>query len=133
MGITNSVVGAILRSPLHRVMSGSTALIRYTGRRSGQTRVTPVQYARDRDDIVILVGRPSTKSWWRNFEAERDIDVLLARRWVPMSGRAIVGADRPEAVERLLDMYLARFPRAARSFGESSPVSHAVMVNCRPK
>ena len=40
MTIVNAAVGMLLRSPLHAVLSGSTALIRYTARRSGRTITT---------------------------------------------------------------------------------------------
>ena len=133
MSIANSAVATVLRSPLHSVLSRSTALIRYTGRRSGRQFVTPVQYARDGDEIVILVGRSDTKNWWQNFIDERDADMWLARQWVPMSGQAIVGADDPDAIEPLLDAYLVRFPRAARTLGDGPRGEHAVVVRCRPR
>ena len=68
MGLANSVVGGVLRSPAHRLLSGSTALLTYEGRRTGRRIVLPTQYARHGDEVVILVGRPETKQWWRNFE-----------------------------------------------------------------
>jgi len=33
MAFANTIVLGLLRSPLHRIMSGSTDLIRYTGQR----------------------------------------------------------------------------------------------------
>ena len=136
MGVANIVVSGVLRSPLHRVLSGSTDLIRYTGRRSGREVITPTQYVRRGDDVIILVGRPGTKTWWRNFTTGGDIDVLLQRRWVAMTARAVIGADDPETIMPLLDAYLARFPRAARVFGDKSNGSRAqraVIVWCRPR
>ena len=56
MGVTNAVVAAVLRSPLHRLLSGSTDLIRYRARQSGKEVTTPTQYARRGDEVVILVG-----------------------------------------------------------------------------
>ena len=136
MGIGNGVVAGLLQSPLHRILSGSTDLIRYTGRRSGRSYITPTQYAQSGDDVIILVGRPDTKTWWRNFRTDRDIDVLLRRRWVPMTAKVVIGADDPEAIAPLLDAYLHRFPRAARALGpaaDGSRVQHAVIVWCRPR
>lgn len=136
MSIGNAVVSALLRSPLHRVLSNSTDLVRYSGRRSGQRYTTPTQYARRNDEVVILVGRPDTKSWWRNFRTDRDIDVLLQGRWVPMTARAIVGAEDPVTIAPLLDTYLARFPRAARMLGDDTDGTRAqgaVVVWCRPR
>ncbi len=42
-------------------------VIRYTGRRSGRTFHTPVNYQRSGSDIVIRVMAPDAKNWWRNF------------------------------------------------------------------
>jgi hypothetical protein len=135
-GVANGVVGAILRSPLHGLLSGSTDLVRYTGRRSGTTYETPTQYARSGDDLVIMVGRPDTKTWWRNFLSGHDLDVLVAGEWLPMVGTAVVGADGPDSVHPLLEIYLARFPKAARLFGDavgSERDRQAVIVHCRPR
>lgn len=112
MSVGNAVVNAVLRSPFHRAMSGTTDLIRYTGRRSGRVITTPTQYTTHGDDLVILVGHPESKQWWRNFSEARDIEVLVAGVWRPMRGRAIVGADEPETVRPLLETYVERFPRA---------------------
>jgi hypothetical protein len=136
MGIGNNVVGAVLASPLHRLLSGSTDLIRFTGRRSGRTVTTPTQYARHGDDLVILVGKPETKTWWWNFREDRDLDVLVQGRWLPMTGRAVVGAVEPEVMAPLLDAYLERFPKLADNLQgetESSQARHAVVVWCRPR
>lgn len=136
MRLGNRVVAGLLQSPLHRILSGSTDLVRYTGRRSGRSVTTPTQYTRSGDDVIILVGRHDDKTWWRNFRTDRDIDVLLQRRWVPMTARAVIGADDPETTSPLLDTYLNRFPKAARALGpetDGSRVRRAVIVWCRPR
>jgi hypothetical protein len=133
--IGNTVVIALLTSPLHRVMSGSTAVIRYHGRKSGREISTPVQYVRDGEDVLILVGRPQSKTWWRNFESERDIDILVQGTWKTMQALARKGGVEPEAVSELLDLYLTKIPRAARSLGEGTredQIRRAVMVKAQP-
>ena len=131
----NTIVVRLLDSPLHRLMSGSTDVIRYAGRRSGKTFTLPTQYATRGEDVIILVGRPDSKSWWRNFSEDRDIEVLIKRRWLEMVGRAVVGSVDPEVAEPLLDAYLAKFPRAARVLGpdDGHRVERAVLVWCRPR
>lgn len=47
--------------------------------------MTPAQYERLDDDVVILVGRPGSRNWWRNLRGGHDRDahdaaVLLDRR-----------------------------------------------------
>ena len=133
---SNVCVSTVLQSPFHRLLSGSTDLIRYRGRKSGREITTPTQYAECGDDIVMLVGQPATKTWWQNFRADRDLDVLIRGRWSPMTARAVVGADEPTEIGRLLDVYLARFPHTGRALGEgtsSDRASGAVVVRCRPR
>lgn len=136
MGFANSIVGAVLRSPAHRLLSASTDLLAYEGRRSGRRIVLPTQYARHGDDVVILVGRPEAKRWWRNFEEPRDLEVLLAGEWHPMTGLAVSGADDPDAAPPLLAAYLERFPKAVKVLGAGSDddrLARAVLVRCRPR
>jgi hypothetical protein len=136
MGVGNTFVAALLSSPLHGLLSGSTDLVRYTGRRSERQFTTPTQYVRLDDDLLILVGRPEAKTWWRNFREERDLDVLLQGRWRPMRGRAVIGADEPETIGPLLDVYLQRFPKAARALDGATPEARArgaVVVRCRSR
>ena len=59
--VVNPVVRTLLRSPAHRLLSGSLLLLDDTGRRSGRRYVLPVAYAGD--DLVVVVGQPATKSW----------------------------------------------------------------------
>jgi hypothetical protein len=131
MALQNPLVVALLRSPLHRMLSGSVDVIRYHGRRSGREFTTPTQYARYGDGVVILVGRPDTKTWWRNFRDGHDLDVLLDRTWVPMSGQAIIGADSPEEIATPLEAYLERFRSARRSLADGA--RSAVLVVCTPR
>ena len=63
--IANPTVGAILRSPLHGVMSGSLLLLTFTGRRSGRRITTPVGYQREGDTLRLL-----TNARWLPFVAE---------------------------------------------------------------
>ena len=136
MSFANRLVCKLLESPAHRLMSGSTDVIRYRGRRSGKTFMTPTQYAIYDDGLVIFVGRPDTKTWWHNFREEGDLDVLVAGDWRAMVGRAVVGAVEPDVIAPLLDAYLQRFPKAARlldtTTGEGGR-DRAVVVWCRPQ
>jgi F420H(2)-dependent quinone reductase len=134
MSLGNQIVSLLLRSPLHRLLSGSMDVVRYTGRRSGRQFSTPTQYVQRGDDIIVLVGRPETKTWWRTFRTEHDIDVLVRGRWLPMKGRAVVGADEPDTVAPLLNAYLERFPKAIRALdGDDADdrARRAVVIWCR--
>ena len=62
----NPVVRAVLRSPLHGMLSGGLLLLTYTGRRSGTVYTIPVGYRREGDALLVTVGWPEHKLWWRN-------------------------------------------------------------------
>jgi len=53
-------------APLRRTLT----IVRYTGRRSGRAFEIPVGFRRRGDEVVIGVGMPDAKSWWRNFLGE---------------------------------------------------------------
>jgi len=53
----NPVVAAVLRSPLHGVMSDSVMLLTYRGRKSGKVLTTPISYVRDGGDILAVTSR----------------------------------------------------------------------------
>ncbi len=136
MGFANAVVSALLRSPLHRMLSGSTDLIRYTGRRSGREFITPTEYARHGDDQDHPGRSARRKILVADFTSDGDIEMLLPRRWLAMTAHTVIGADDPETVMPLLDVYLQRFPRAAGALGDDadgSRVQRAVVVWCRPR
>ena len=44
-------------------------VLRYTGRRSGRCYELPVMASPAGEDLVVVSGQYSTKTWWRNFTA----------------------------------------------------------------
>ena len=67
MSAANTVVETILKSPAHPILSTSMVLVQYVGNRSGDEHMLPVKYADTHHGLVVMVGKPETKSWWRNF------------------------------------------------------------------
>jgi F420H(2)-dependent quinone reductase len=64
----NAPVAAMATSPrFSGLVSRNITILTYTGRRSGRTFSIPVGYRRDGDEVVIGVGMPDAKTWWRNF------------------------------------------------------------------
>jgi deazaflavin-dependent oxidoreductase (nitroreductase family) len=110
-------VSLVLRSPLHRLMSGSTALITVTGRKTGTTYTFPVQYVRNGDTVWIIPGRPERKTWWRNLTRPAPVTLCLRGEDVEAEAQASVGAEEPSVVEEGIHVFLARFPRAAKTLG----------------
>jgi hypothetical protein len=117
--IVNPVVRSLLRSPAHRLLSGSVLLLAYTGRRSGVHRELPAMYAELGDRFVVIVGQPDTKTWWRNFAGDvRPANVTAAGRHTGCRGRLL----EPGTAERrlALNAYRERYPRVP--VGDSTPV-----------
>jgi len=64
----NAVAAKLIDVPLvGNVVRRNLVVISYVGRRSGKTFTTPVNYRRVGDEVVIHVGLPGAKTWWRNF------------------------------------------------------------------
>lgn len=88
--IVNPVVRAILRSPLHPLLSRRLVLLRVTGRRSGRAFELPVGYVREGSGLLIRVGAPERKRWWRNIAGATPIAVVL-------EGRTMIGVAQLDA------------------------------------
>ena len=135
MSVANTVVETILKSPAHPILSGSMVLVRYVGNRSGEEHTLPVQYADTLHGLVVMVGKPETKHWWRNFVQMGQARVLVRGAWTPMTAHALRGADDPEAVTPLLRSYAQRYPKVVTSIDGDTleeRVEHAVVVWLRP-
>jgi hypothetical protein len=64
---SNAVVARILRSRFHRLLSRGVLLLTVTGRRSGRRYTIPVGYHETDGAMVVFVGEPASKTWWRNY------------------------------------------------------------------
>lgn len=109
--VFNVVSCALLRSPLHRVMSDRLLLITFTGRKSGRAYTTPVSYfGADDGSLIIAGGAP----WWKNLQNGEPVRLRL---------RGKESLARPEVVResdevaRLLQVILPRNPMLGRFMG----------------
>jgi len=75
-GLVNPVVGTLLRSPVHRLASRRLILLTVTGRRSGVDHTFPVGYRRTGDQLLVEVGWPERKVWWRNLDTPSPVWVV---------------------------------------------------------
>jgi hypothetical protein len=82
----------------------------YQGRKSGCWHSLPCAYARDGQDLYIILGQPDHKVWWRNLRQPTLVRLRLQGR--DLNGTATASSD-PEAVAAGLRRYLARYPKAA--------------------
>jgi hypothetical protein len=69
--IVNPVISALLRSPLHTLLSRLMFTITFTGRKSGRPFTIPVVYSRQGKTLFVLANGP----WWRNFPGGTPITV----------------------------------------------------------
>ncbi len=135
MASANAVVETVLKSPLHRLLSGKLALVRYQGGPTDTEITPPLQYSDTHHGIVVLVDEPATTTWWRNFATMGQAQVLIAGTWVPMTAHALIGSEDPDAVTPLLRSYATRFSKVVKSLDGDTleeRVEGAVVVWFRP-
>lgn len=106
----NRLVLRLLGSLLGRWLGRSVLGLEVTGRVSGRRYRLPVQYADGPDGLVVVPGRPATKTWWRNLGPEpRAVRVLRDGRWTP--ARARVSRPGDASYSSAAAAYLHRWPR----------------------
>ena len=110
----NPLFAAVLRSPLHVLLSPGLTLLTITGRRSGRRYSIPVGYQQDGDDLVVMVSEARHKQWWRNYYEPRPIEVRLRGR--DRTGRAELVAPGSDRFRELADLTLRRVPTMRRVF-----------------
>lgn len=108
----NRAMIRLLRTPgVERVVGRDTALLTFTGSRSGRQYSTPVSYARDEDTVVVTSH--VRRVWWRNLPDRPDVGLRLAGRDHRGRARVLTGADG-QAVD-LLRLYLEQQRMTARA------------------
>jgi deazaflavin-dependent oxidoreductase (nitroreductase family) len=87
---------------------GTTCLIRYKGRKSGRTMITPLSYA-DRGGEVIVVGSKGGSdthpAWYLNLVAAPEVDFQIATQAFRATWREPVGAERQKIWDFMVDCY----------------------------
>jgi deazaflavin-dependent oxidoreductase (nitroreductase family) len=117
----NLIISAIVRSPLHRLLSGTVILLRFRGRRSGQLYTIPVQYARSNGELILFAMGAARKQWWRNLRTHPEVDVLVQGVWRRATGRVMAGD------EALARRYADRFRSARRQIAREDPPVFVVL------
>jgi deazaflavin-dependent oxidoreductase (nitroreductase family) len=109
----NPIMIWLLRSPLHGFMSKNTMLITYTGRKSGKTFTTPVNYLRMKDNQGEFLGTTSLRerTWWRNLRGGAQVTVRVRGKNLKATAQAI---EDQEEVARNLAAYVEQWPAVAR-------------------
>lgn len=112
--VLNPVMKKVLRSPIHRVASGKTALLHFRGRKSGREFVTPLSYVRQ-DQTVWFLSAHST-NWWKNFrEGNVPVSIEIARE--TLRGTANLWDVDTDELREQVQRYLSALPRDAKFYG----------------
>ncbi len=96
----NDVLIALLRSPLHGVMSKRLIVLSFTGRKSGKRFTIPVGYKQDGDTITCFTHG----TWWKNFQDQTPVTLHLKGRVLNGLGVA-VNDDKQAIADGLTEMF----------------------------
>ncbi|MBA2754153.1 MAG: nitroreductase family deazaflavin-dependent oxidoreductase [Chloroflexia bacterium] len=107
--MANPFVRALLRSPLHGLLSHGVMLITVTGRRTGRPYTLPVQYIRRGDTIDIV--STGDRRWWRNVESGGQVMLRIGNETLIGAGSVLRGAAAAEAAALLDGTALGRAAR----------------------
>jgi K+-sensing histidine kinase KdpD len=113
--IANPVLRRLLRGRLGARLGRRLAVLRYRGRRTGDSHELIVQYAREGDVVSIVPGQAERKRWWRNMTEPWPVELWLAGVHVPGTARVVRDADDHEATATALAAYRRVFPKAAEA------------------
>ena len=105
----NPIMRGLLNSPLHLILSKNMMLMTYTGRKSGKSYTTPMNY-------LALNGALYTTSyrdrvWWRNLRDGADVKLRL--RGKDVTARSGIIEDQ-SAVADALQQYFKTAPHLAK-------------------
>lgn len=110
--VMNGVMKAVLRSPLHGLVSKNLLIMTFAGRKSGKSYTLPLSYARVGDTLYVTTERP----WHKNLAADGGALVKLVLRGEERSGVAESTTDAGE-VEDGLRLIVSRYPGYGRFVG----------------
>jgi deazaflavin-dependent oxidoreductase (nitroreductase family) len=106
-----------LNTWLYRLSGGKIAgsmkgapilLLTTTGRKTGKTRVTPLLYLRDGENLVLVAskgGSPSHPVWFLNLEANPDVEVEVGRTRERRRARRATSEERERLWPKVVEMY----------------------------
>ena len=82
----------------HDWQGTQTLLLTTTGRKSGEERTTPLIYGESGDDVLIVASNGGMKApgWFRNIEADPDVDVQIWGEKFHGRARTATPEEKPE-------------------------------------
>lgn len=104
--LANPFVRALLRSPLHGLLSRSVMLITVFGRRTGRSYTLPVQYACL--GAIVYVYSPGDRRWWHNLDEESPVTARIGNETLAGVGKVLRGSVADNARATLEGTSLAK-------------------------
>ena len=105
----NPIMSWMLRSPLYFIVSKNMMLMTYTGRKSGKSYTTPMNYLEMNGGLYTNSYRG--RAWWRNLRGGAEVTLRL--RGEDVHARAEVIEDQSD-VARYMNEYLETAPHLAK-------------------
>jgi hypothetical protein len=107
--VMNPIMKRLLRSPLHRLLSGTLMLVTYTGCKTGKQYTIPIGYfVWGQGELMSF----SSARWWTNLRSSPPVTLLLKGRRVQAMPTVI---EQREVVIDTLEEFIKRLgPSAAR-------------------
>lgn len=84
------------------------ALLTTTGRKSGQPRVSPLLYLRDKDLVILVASRGGSDRhpmWYLNLKADPKVSVQIKDEVLQLRARDATAEEREEYWPKLVAMY----------------------------
>lgn len=100
----NDFMSWVLRSPFHGMLSNGMMLITVTGRKTGKTYTTPVEYYEENGYLWVVSSR--NRTWWKNLKGGADVGLVLKRK-------SVQGFAEAEMDEKIVSLQLASYLRHA--------------------
>jgi deazaflavin-dependent oxidoreductase (nitroreductase family) len=85
-----------------------TLLLTTTGRRSGEAYTTPLIYSQDGDDYVVVAskgGADTHPDWYRNLEADPEVEIQVGAEILSATARTADGAERERLWSVMADIW----------------------------
>jgi len=109
--IVNKTMKFILRSPMHGMVSKTVLLITFTGRKSGKTYTTPVDYSQSDGQVTVFTHA----DWWKNLRGGAPVTLRIRGR--EFRGLAEPVAEDKQAIAAGLIAHLRKVTSDARYYG----------------
>jgi deazaflavin-dependent oxidoreductase (nitroreductase family) len=110
-----------------------TLLLTTTGAKSGLSRVSPLLYVRDGDQVLVIgsnFGQAHHPAWTANLRANPDATVSIGGRQIPVRARELHDDERAAAIRRFVQLtpayaaYQSRTDRDLRVFALTARPIH---------